>query len=140
MKALEEFNISFNPDLIHHCEFQSDMGYKATCNLLSNFPDIDGIYAINDRIALGVMAAIRSLGKRIPEDIAVIGFNDSPFDPLLNPSLSSIYQPSDRMGEAAGKIMLQHLRMKQFVPVKKVFDTALIIRDSSSKRTYEMLV
>ncbi len=133
-KALNEYGVPVEKDLICYCTFHTDMGYQDTRKHILAHPEIDGIYVINDRIALGVMAAIRSLKRKIPDDIAVVGFNNEPMDPLLNPSLSSVYQPAEKMGADAGKLMLKHIKSRTFTPEKHVFDTDLIIRDSSGRR------
>ncbi|GJM29036.1 MAG: LacI family transcriptional regulator [Cyclobacteriaceae bacterium] len=130
-RALEQFNIPFDPRLICNCTFNTDMGFEATKNLISKNPDIDAIYALNDRIAIGAIGAIHSLNRKIPEDIAVVGFNNEPFDPLISPSLSSVYMPSIKMGEEAARLVLSHLKEKKFLPQKRIFDTNLIVRASS---------
>lgn len=132
-KALKEYSISFESKLICYCEFNSDMGFTVTRKLLKSDPSIDAIYAINDRIAIGAMGAIHSLEKEIPKDIAVVGFNNEPFDTLLNPSLSSIYQPSQKMGQEAADLMIKHLSEATFVAQRRMFNTQLIVRGSSGR-------
>lgn len=132
-KALQEYGLPFDDRLIAYCDFHSDMGFQTTRDLLLKHPEIDGIYAINDRIAMGVMGAVHSLQKRIPEDIAVVGFNNEPYDTLLNPALSSVYQPARQMGVEAGRLMLRHLKSRHFIPEKKVLGTRLIVRASSTR-------
>ena len=132
-KALEDYQIPFNRDLVCHCSFNGDMGFAAIKKLIIDHPDIDGLFAINDRFAIGAMAAAQALNKNIPSEIAVVGFNNEPFDPLINPALSSVYQPAGSMGQEAARLMLVHLKEKAFNPRHRIFDTELMIR-SSSKR------
>lgn len=133
-KALEDWGIPNDQDLVCYCEFHSDMGFDRIRKFLIDRPDIDGIYAINDRFAIGAMGAIHSLKRKIPDDIAVVGFNNEPFDPLLNPSLTSVYQPSSKMGEEAAALILKHIKYTDLLPQRRMFKTKLIIRDSSVRR------
>lgn len=134
-KALSESNIPFDESLICHCSFNEDMGFSQIKELLCNQPDIDGIYAINDRFAIGAMGAIHHLGLSIPEDVAVIGFNNEPFDHLLHPPLTSVNQPSFSMGQEAARLMLGHLRDPDLAPQCRVFKTEIVLRESS-RRVY----
>ena len=133
-KALAEFGVPFDRELICHCAFHTDWGFGATRDLLLRHPSVDGIYAINDRIAVGVMGAVHSLKKKIPEDIAVVGFNNEPINPLLNPPLSSVCQPAAEMGREAGQLLLDHLQAAAFRPEKRILDTQLIVRSSSDRQ------
>ena len=131
-KALEEYQIPFQQHLVCYCSFNQDMGYAVTRKFIEENPEIDGLFAINDRFAIGAMAAVHSLNKHIPSEIAVVGFNNEPFDPLINPTLSSVYQPAGKMGQEAARLMLKHLNESTFVPRNRIFNTELIIRESSS--------
>lgn len=134
-KALEEFHIPFNQDLICYCSFNGDMGFAASQNMIRENPQIDGLFAINDRFAIGAMAAVHTMKKSIPGEIAVVGFNNEPFDPLINPALSSVYQPASAMGTEAARLMLVHLKETPFKPQHRIFETKLVVRQSSNRQS-----
>lgn len=133
-KALEEAGITFDPDLLKHCQFSTDMGLSNTMDLLKLVPRPDAIFAINDRIGIGVLAAIDRLGLRVPEDIAVLGFNNEPYSALLKPGLSTILQPAYKMGQEAAKMLLNQFQDQHLSSQTKILRTKLIIRASTSIR------
>jgi LacI family transcriptional regulator len=100
---------------------------------LRNRPD--AIFAASDRIAIGVHWALRQLGYRMPDDVAIVGFSDLSISSLLDPPLSSVAQPSFEMGQLAATLLLDLIESKN-TPVAfetRVLTSNLIIRKSSMK-------
>ncbi|HOA18065.1 MAG TPA: substrate-binding domain-containing protein, partial [Fervidobacterium sp.] len=94
----------------------------------------DGAFCMNDLVALGVMKALKEEGKKVPEDVAVVGFDDDKqLCEVTVPSLSSVRQPVEMMGETAGKMLLELIN-GQFNTKKVIFSPSLVVRDSSARR------
>nr|WP_255651031.1 substrate-binding domain-containing protein [Cesiribacter sp. SM1] len=95
----------------------------------------DAIFAINDAAAIQAMLVIKSKGLRMPEDIALIGFNNEPVTSLVEPSISTIAQPAFQIGKLAASHVLEQISSPgDFIPQKIILRTELIIRDSSNRR------
>ncbi|WP_341225039.1 LacI family DNA-binding transcriptional regulator [uncultured Arcticibacterium sp.] len=133
LKALKEAGMSSDESLIVHGKFDKDNAYLKTMELLrlKNLPD--AIFAISDRLALGAYMAIKDKGLRMPEDIALVGFNDEPIMSLLSPSISSVSQPAFEMGKMAARLFIEELNSEgEYEPRTEVFQPELKIRDSST--------
>ena len=87
-------------------------------------------FADNDLIAIGAMKALQKAGYRIPDDIAVVGFDNLPMSSYLEPSLTTINVPKRYMGEMAAERLIQLLKARQFVPVKLEVGSSLVKRRS----------
>ncbi|WP_020528132.1 LacI family DNA-binding transcriptional regulator [Flexithrix dorotheae] len=131
IKALAEAGIPFDEKLVSHCKFGSDMGYSNAKKMLGMKEPPDAFFCINDRIGMGTLAAIREKGLSIPDDVAVIGFNDEPYAKLLNPRLTTIEQPAFKMGQEAAKMFLYQLKTDEPEIQTKILPTKLIIREST---------
>jgi DNA-binding LacI/PurR family transcriptional regulator len=132
-KALQMHQREADPELLIYCDFNQEMGYKACKEMIRAGKRFDGIFAVNDRTCAGVLTALHEHKIRIPEDVAVIGFNDEPYDIFLHPSLSTIKQPSFEIGKEAAKIFLDErdFDLENFTPKTKVLGTELIQRGST---------
>jgi DNA-binding LacI/PurR family transcriptional regulator len=109
------------------------MGYKACQKMIEEGVEFDGIFAVNDRTCAGVMAALHEHKIKIPEEVAVIGFNDEPYDVFLHPPLSTIKQPSFEIGRTAAHIFLEEREfdLEDFIPKTRILNTQLIQRGST---------
>jgi LacI family transcriptional regulator len=133
-RAIEEAGIPYRPELIIHGEFDKDDAYIRTMEELRKKQKPDAIFAISDRLAIGAYMAIKDKGLKMPEDIALVGFNDEPITSLLFPSISSVSQPAFEMGKTAARLFIEHLNSESYMDHKKiVFEPQLIIRDSSNR-------
>lgn len=106
-------------------------GYEATRNLLKNTPRPSAIVAVNDLLALGGIDAARTAGLQVPDDLAVIGFEDLDFAAHLDPPLSSVRLPDLAMGAAATRLAQSYLRQGSFTESEIVLPTSLQVRASS---------
>jgi len=131
--ALKEFNIKYNPDLVVYSGFHEINGARAMEQLLSlkNIPD--AVFAVNDPAAIGTYDVIKSRGLKIPDDISVVGFSNNPTSALVQPSLTTIAQPSFEIGRRAVEILINELQYQdsQTEPVTEMLETKLIVRNSS---------
>lgn len=134
--ALNVHGIAVNDDLIVHGNVSIESGRACMKRLLAG-PDVpDAVFAVEDFTALGAMQALREAGKKIPEEIAVIGFANETFGEYLTPSLSTVNQQTVRMGEEAAKLFFELQRQNgssDTVPRKLVLEPQLICRQSTLK-------
>ncbi|MEU9444451.1 LacI family DNA-binding transcriptional regulator [Streptomyces sp. NPDC048304] len=111
--------------------FTRDSGLTAMARLLADHPDIDGVFAANDLMAQGACQLLRERGKRIPEDVAVVGFDDSSAAVTCQPRLTTVRQPVEAMAARMAGLLDEHVRQVRREPTSVVFDPELVIRDSA---------
>jgi DNA-binding LacI/PurR family transcriptional regulator len=96
----------FDRGLVEHGDFTQAGGEAATERLLARAPDIDGIFAASDLMALGALRALRRTGRRAPDDVAVIGFDDIPLAVAAEPPLTTVRQQTVLQGRAMARLLL----------------------------------
>lgn len=138
-KALEKNNITFDPKLVYTCEKVSfGEGYEFAKQILTDHPDIDGIFVITDLVAVGVLSYFNEIGIKVPEQIAVIGFSNWFISQVFTPKLSTVDQPSHEMGVSAFNLLLEEMNCHKekiaFTPKTIELDTNIIIRESTMKQ------
>jgi len=107
-RALQDHGIGFNPNLVHYTNSMMNTGREATVKLLKENPTITAIFAYSDFVAFGAIETLRELGKKIPEDIAIIGCDNTFVSSLIG--LTTISFPKENMGMLAARILLQQIR------------------------------
>ncbi|MEW1644110.1 MULTISPECIES: LacI family DNA-binding transcriptional regulator [unclassified Streptomyces] len=112
-------------------EFTLDSGLAAMSDLLARQPGLDGVFAANDLMAQGVCEAVQQQGLRVPEDIAVVGFDDSSVAVTCHPRLTTIRQPVEEMAAEMARLLDEHIHGVRAEPTSVVFDPELIVRDSA---------
>lgn len=134
IKALESSGLTPDPDLVVACDFSIDDGKAAMEKILQTGKKIDGLFTVCDAAAYGAMSVLKNAGYTVPNDVSVIGFTNEPFAKLIEPSLSTISQPSFEIGETATHLLLKHIENKEeFVPETRLIETELIERNSSRR-------
>jgi DNA-binding LacI/PurR family transcriptional regulator len=131
MDTLQKHNLPVNDYYILHSHFQSEKVEEYTRYLINLPHRPDAIFAINDYAAIEMMHVIRKAGLRIPEDIAVLGFNNENVGRFVEPSLSTIDQPAHEMGSVAAEILINHVHHTELPWENKVVKSKLIIRQST---------
>lgn len=127
--ALEAYNMPVQEKLIMYVGIQQDRAKVGVNYLLSLKEKPDAIFAVNDPIAIGTMLELRKRGIKVPEEIAVVGFSESPIGRILE--LSSVAQPTFKIGHVAAEMLLNKIN-KPGIPVETiVLDAQLNIRSSS---------
>ena len=115
--------------LIKQGDYSYESGHVQMQHLLAENPDVDGVFACNDLMALGAIAAIEEAGKTVPDDIAVIGFDDSIPARTSRPQLSTVRQDINALGEAAAQLMIAQLNGE---PVEsRIMPIELVLRESA---------
>ncbi len=99
--------------------------------LLSEGVTFDSVFAHNDISATGVLRALRTAGRRVPDDVAVVGFDDIPMAEHTEPPLTTVRQPTRRMGETAARMLLSHLGGTPVPDGPAVLPTELVVRRSA---------
>ena len=101
--ALQANGISIDENLILNAEFERDIAYQVMNELLDREPQLafDAVFTGDDDAAIGVLKSLHEHGIRIPEDVAVTGFDDLVFAPFLNPPLTTVRAPTERVGKIA---------------------------------------
>ncbi len=130
-RALKDSALPYDPTLITYCPcVDVKPGALATRSLLEQNPDVDAILYASDSLAYGGVKMLRDMGKKIPDDVAVIGFDDEAFDTVLQPSLSSIRQPIRRMAETGLGLLFDSIEKGDQTHRAVELDTELILRGS----------
>ena len=134
--ALNVHSLPVNDDLIVYGKVSIESGRECMQKLLSLSKVPDAVFAVEDFTALGAMQAIKAAGKKMPEDIAIIGFANEPFGEYITPSLSTVNQQTVRMGEEAANLFFDAFEngdTHNSNPHKLVLEPELICRQSSNK-------
>lgn len=126
--ALIEAGMPVDENMIAVGNFSQDSGYVAMRHLLSKQPD--AVFVASDTMALGAIQAIHSAGLRVPEDIAVVGFDDLPPAEKANPPLTTVHQPIIQSGRIAVETLLDILDAGAEPPRHIILPTKLVIRAS----------
>jgi DNA-binding LacI/PurR family transcriptional regulator len=118
-------------DLEESGEFTREGGQRSMEILLQRCPDIDAVFAASDLMAAGALSALYAAGRRVPEDIALVGFDDSIIALSTQPALSSVHQSMEVMGRELVSVLLQTVDAPDHVLRRVVLGTELIVRQSS---------
>jgi DNA-binding LacI/PurR family transcriptional regulator len=118
-------------DLVAYGRFTEASGETAMEELLARRPDIDAVFATSDPMAFGAMRAIKRSGHRIPDDIAVVGFDGSPAAANTEPPLTTVHQPAEAMGRHMARLLLARIGGQVVDPPAVMLLPDLVIRESS---------
>ncbi len=112
-------------------DFTQESGARAMEALLERRPDLDAVFAANDVMATGALQVLERAGRRVPDDVAVVGFDDLPLAQTTRPPLTSVRQSLDVMGQELVHVLLQSIENRDSIARKVVLETQLIVRESS---------
>ena len=129
--ALTAAGIPLDPTLEEVADYQPDRAHIAMERLLLNHPDLDAVFAASDLMAAAALRVLHQSRKRVPEDIAIIGFDDSPPAWVTRPPLSSVRQPIEEMGHEAVNVLMRQMADPDEAPRQVTFATELVIRAST---------
>ncbi len=129
-RAMREHGLDYQGRTIVDHTGDRSKGYAAMARLLAREDRPDGVVAFNDLLAIGAMQAIKEAGLRIPEDIAVAGFDDIEAASLVEPALTTVRQPLCEIGQVACKMLLGLVRGEKPAVRKVAFDPMLVVRKS----------
>ncbi|PYT77752.1 MAG: LacI family transcriptional regulator [Acidobacteria bacterium] len=136
-EAAQTLGIKINDRLVGQLEGESsspELGYQVTKNLIASGEPFTALFAFNDVSAIGAIQALREAGRRIPEDVSVVGFDDIQSAAFQNPALTTIRQPCREMGMMAAETLLRRIAAPPGAPYPKeiVVQPELICRGSTA--------
>lgn len=135
-KALSEYKIPFDEELLMIGDLSEEAGIEAAMKILEMNPRPDGIFVTNDFVAAVCMRTLKEHGITIPDDIAVVGFNNDAIGKLIEPTLTTINYPGEDMGAIAARTLIDHLKGVSDIHQTKTLmvRSELIVRKSSLKK------
>lgn len=138
-RALADAGRAVDPSLVAEGNFRHAGGYEAMRQLLGNGKRPDAVFASNDLMALGAIDAAREAGLRVPNDIAIAGWDDVPFAAITTPPLTTVAMPKSELGTVAAELLTRQLTHgggsggAKHAAVRKTFDARLVVRQSSCR-------
>ncbi|MCA9913501.1 MAG: substrate-binding domain-containing protein, partial [Anaerolineae bacterium] len=132
--GLQSCGVSFDERYLRYGAYDPDSGYAEMKSLLQEDPYPRAVFGMNDMMALGAVRAILDAGLRIPEDIAVVGYDDMRFAEFTNPALTTVRAPEIELGRVAGQRLIDFIEGKVIKQKETLLDTELIVRASCGAR------
>lgn len=133
--CLEENHLPVDEEkMIIHGDYSHQSGYMAMKQLLYDVPDLDGVFCGNDQMAIGALKVLKECGKRVPEDIKLIGYDDVFLASVVEPSISTIHIQKKHSGIEAAKMLFQRIENQdeEFTEPKGIkMESRLVIRKST---------
>ena len=131
-QALSEGGIPVDEVLIVKGDFQYGSGYRAARQILARDDPPTAIFTCNDLMAVGAISAAVEMGRQVPVNLSVVGFDDVRLASFANPPLTTIVQPKYEMGVLATTMLLERMRNHDIPPRRRLLDTSLLIRQSTA--------
>jgi LacI family transcriptional regulator/LacI family repressor for deo operon, udp, cdd, tsx, nupC, and nupG len=128
--ALRDSGISLDESLVVHCAFKQSEGYSAMQQFLKLSDPPTAVFAGSNLLTLGALQAIHERHLAIPEDIAIVGFDEMPWAMSLRPPLTTVAQPAFDVGRTAAELLLSRIREPALPRRQVVLETRLIVRSS----------
>ncbi|WP_327410478.1 LacI family transcriptional regulator [Streptomyces sp. NBC_01281] len=128
-EVLAEAGVEADDRLIASGDYSRASGEAGAVRLLERAPDVDAVFVASDLMAQGVLAALHKAGRRVPEDVSVGGFDDSPAATAATPALTTIRQPWDRISAEMVRVLLAQIGGED--PAAVILPTELIRRESA---------
>lgn len=133
-EGLKEYDLDLPPDMIAEGGYNFDSGLRCATQLLLAKNPPTAIFAGNDEMAIGVYVAARKAGLRIPEDLSVVGYDDTPLVARVWPPMTSVHSPIREVGKGAAELLLKTDKVKpeDLTEVPNIVSLELIIRESTA--------
>lgn len=131
-QALEARGLAYDEALVAEGDFSEDGGRVAMQMLLASAPD--AVFAASDMMAIGAMKALKEAGRSIPDDVAVAGFDDLPVASIVEPALTTVRQPIDRLGSLAAEVLLDLIDGRAEGSQHVILPAQLVVRESCGSR------
>ena len=131
-QALAAAGIERDPSLIAEADFDAPSGHAAMAGLLAR-TTFDAAFVASDVVALGAIGALREAGRRVPDDVSLVGFDDIPLAAYFDPPLTTVRLPAFELGHAAGRALLERLADRATAH-RTLLPTELIVRGSTTRR------
>jgi DNA-binding LacI/PurR family transcriptional regulator len=118
-------------DLIVYGDFSEYSGSAASRELLARRPDLDAVFAASDLMASGALGVLKGAGRRVPADVAVVGFEDSELARRTDPPLTTVFQPVERMGREMARLLVDRIQRTAGESASVLLETRLVRRASA---------
>jgi len=132
-EALEEAGIPYEESLVRWANFSHQSGLDAAVDLLKNEETPTAIFVGNDTVAIGVLAALKERGIKVPQDLALTSIDDIPAARFINPSLTTVRVPAQEFGRIAGEMLIKLVYGERPQPARVTLPTELIVRESAGE-------
>jgi LacI family transcriptional regulator len=132
--ALHEAGIPYDSNLVQNGDYQIESGHDAMNKLLVMNQPPDAVFVANDLMALGAMETILDAGLKLPDDIAIVGFDGLPLSTVVRPKLSTVIQPIYEMGTIAAEMLIESILNPDKEKKSVVLKAKLSIRESSTRK------
>jgi DNA-binding LacI/PurR family transcriptional regulator len=129
--ALRDAGLVHDPGLEAAGNYHPVTAADAMRDLLDRRPGLDAVFAASDSMAAAAIRVLQESGRRVPEDVAVVGFDDSLVARTTRPELSTVRQPIEAMGREMARLLLRQIDEPGSAPSQVVFATELVVRESS---------
>ncbi len=133
-RALNDHALPYDPDLVVYGAFREESGQVAMDRLLEREDPPSAVFVASDAVALGALVSIRRHGLRVPDDIALVGFDDIPLAAYVNPPLTTVRLPARRLGEEAARLLVALVEGREVESTHILLDTTLVVRASCGSR------
>jgi len=130
-QALAEAGLSFDPTLMVYGDYTRPSGEQATQQLLAHPNRPTAIFALNDRMAMGAIRAAQTTGLRVPEDVAIVGYDDISAAADFNPRLTTVNGSARKVGQLAAQMLFKLIAGESLQEKEVVLPAELIVRESS---------
>ncbi|MFF0274083.1 MULTISPECIES: LacI family DNA-binding transcriptional regulator [unclassified Streptomyces] len=132
-EGLAEAGLDAGEELVATGDFTEEGGRQAMRLLLERRPDLDAVFAASDVMAAGARGVLREAGRRVPEDVALVGVDDSAVARHMDPPLTSVRQPIEEMGRTMARLLLQEIAEpgESAEQPRRMLPTELVVRASS---------
>lgn len=130
-EGIEAAGLDLDERLTASADFTEDGGRRAMRRLLERCPDLDAVFAASDVMAAGARSALRDAGRRVPDDVALVGVDDSAVARHMDPPLTSVRQPIAEMGARMAGVLLAEIAGRSPEPPGCVLPTELVVRESA---------
>ena len=128
-RALRDANIPLDSNLIIRGDYGFKSGYNCTGKLMEQKPT--AIFAISDMQAIGVVKALKSMGLSVPQDVSVVGFDNISFAEIYDPGITTVSQPTYKIGSKAMSILINQMKGETSTPQQIIMKHRLVIRESA---------
>ncbi len=129
-EALAAAGVTEDERLVVAGDFSEDSGYRGMETLLTRAPDLDAVFGASDLMATGALRRLRDAGRAVPDDVAVVGFDDSPISRHTSPLLTTVHQPVELMGRTMAELLVARIEGRD-VDLQVTLPTHLVVRGSA---------
>lgn len=128
--ALKEGGLEFNKNNMSVVDYQFKDGYDTMNEWIKNDTDLEAVFCASDTLAMGALLAVKDNGKKVPDDYAIVGFDNLNFSEYTSPPLTTIQQPIYKKGQTAAKILIDQIEGDQSEKKQINLEPTLVVRES----------